>query len=393
MPDDQPRTVAFHLPQYHRIPENDAWWGEGFTDWVNVARADPVFAGHDQPRVPTDLGRYDLTDAAVLRLQSDLAGSAGIDAFCFYFYWFDGQRLLEKPVDLYAAEDDLLPYCLCWANEAWTRRWDGKHQDVLMPQTYSAGFADEIFADLLHHLLRPHYLTHAGRPVLVVHRADEIPEAASVAARWRELAVAAGLPGLYLVAAETRPGIEPSRLGFDALTEFPPVGSNTLGSALRPPVPRLASSFRGRLLSYDRMARRFTERAPATCVRHRGVTPGWDNTARRRGAATIYVGSSPRAYARWLARARAEESAERGRAGLVFVNAWNEWAEGAYLEPDATWGDAYLRASRPGVDPGTLPAGTTPRGRWWRLPQLRSLALLGAGSALALVRRVRARSR
>ena len=163
---ERPRTVAFYLPQYHRVPENDQWWGDGFTEWTNTRRAKPLFDGHAQPRVPTELGYYDLTDLDVMRRQVDMAKSADVDAFCFYFYWFDGHRLLEGPVDRYRDAVLDLPYCLSWANESWTRRWDGKARDVLMPQTYEEGFADLVYADLSSHFGAPHYLRHNGRPVL-----------------------------------------------------------------------------------------------------------------------------------------------------------------------------------------------------------------------------------
>jgi hypothetical protein len=384
---DRPRTVAFYLPQYHVITENSAWWGEGFTDWTNVRRAKPLFEGHDQPRVPTGLGYYDLSEVETLRRQVELARAADIDAFCIYFYWFDGRRLLERPLELYRTSGIDFPYCLCWANEAWTRRWDGKDADVLMPQSYGVDFARDVFADLVLHFKQPNYLMMDGRPILVVHRADQIPDVRPTTDVWRRLAREHGLPGIYLIAAETKPGSDPRYWGFDALAEFPPVGSNTLGSALAGPRRQLVRSFRGRLLSYERLSQRFISRQQPVFELHRGVTPGWDNTPRRGNRATIYVGSSPRAYARWLAAARSDEARRRGNRGLVFVNAWNEWAEGAYLEPDQSFGSAYLEATRWYADPVGLPsAQKVPQGGW-SASQLRSLLLLTIGSLLATYRR------
>lgn len=387
----RPRTIAFHLPQFHQIPENDAWWGEGFTDWVNVQKAQPMFDGHLHPRRPADLGYYDLGNIEAMRQQASLARDADIDAFCFYFYWFDGQRLLERPIEQYDRSDIDFPYCLSWANEAWTRRWDGKHRDVLMPQSYDQGFAEALFADLLPHLRNPVYLTMRGLPILLVHRVDEIPDPPSVVVAWRRCAANAGLPGLYLIAAETKPDLDPRRFGFDAVAEFPPVGSNTFASALTRAPKRLSPEFRGRLLSYDRMAARFRARSRPAFIRHRGVTPGWDNTARRRSKATVYVGSSPRGYAEWLAAARAEEEDQRGCEGLVFINAWNEWAEGAYLEPDEASGHAYLEATKWKAEAAQLAgAPEQPAGRWSG-PFIRSLLLLALGSVLSCARRLRAR--
>lgn len=383
------RTIAFYLPQFHTIPENDEWWGEGFTEWTNVRRAAPQFEGHQHPRLAGELGEYDLSDPDVYRRQSELARTAGVDAFCMYFYWFDGRRLLERPVEAWRQDDQLLPYCLSWANESWTRRWDGKERDVLMPQSYAEGFDDQIFDDLLPHFRAPHYLTQDGRPVFLVHRVELVPEPKKFAQKFRDKAMAAGLPGLYLVAAETTPGIQPSAFGFDAVAEFPPVGANTLATAQLRPLSGVSSEFRGRLMSYPRMVKRFLARRDPEFVRHAGVAPGWDNTARRRSSATVYVGASPSRYAAWLAAAHEREERRRGPRGLVFVNAWNEWAEGAYLEPDGLHGSSYIEATRnPRSFRGGHDDGIT-YARMWSLPQVRSIALAAAGSVLSVYRRVR----
>lgn len=387
------RTIAFYLPQFHQIPENDEWWGEGFTEWTNVRRAKPMFDGHSHPRKPGPLGEYDLLNPEVHRAQSELARTYGVDAFCMYFYWFNGRRLLEKPIDMWQSDANLLPYCLSWANESWTRRWDGGSQHVLMPQDYEPGFEEEIFTDLLPHFSAPHYLHQHGNPVLVVHRADLIPDPPQFASKLRRLARAEGLSGIHLVAAETMPGLRPETIGFDALAEFPPVGSNTLRCAQLAPVADLDTNFRGRLLSYPRIADRFTRRRAPKFVRYRGVMPAWDNTARRQHDATIYVGASPERYAVWLAHARKAELAERGADGLVFINAWNEWAEGAYLEPDTDHGHRYLDATRGGDIGVHSVIRPTARRRRWSVTQIRSLVLIAGGTALATFRRIRQRLR
>lgn len=385
----RPRVVAFYLPQFHTIPENDEWWGEGFTEWVNVGRARPQYTGHDHPRVPTELGHYDLTTEEVKDQQTEMARLAGVDAFCMYFYWFDGKRLLERPLEQWRVRPSLLPYCVSWANEAWTRRWDGKENDVLMPQTYESGFERQFFNDLMPHFRAPHYLRVGGCPILVVHRADLIPQAADFAGRLRKFSVEAGLPGIYLVAAETKPGIVADHLGFDAVAEFPPVGSNTLGAAYLRPLDGISPKFRGRLMSYRKLARRYSRRRPSAGVRHPGVMPGWDNTARRGQNATIYVGATPQLFGDWVKSAIERESQLRGSNGLVFVNAWNEWAEGAYLEPDATTGRGYLNAVSGEVvsSSGTSDAA---HAALWSRPQLASIARSAAGSLLNVFRRVSA---
>lgn len=384
------RKIAFYLPQFHQIPENDEWWGEGFTEWVNVRRAKPQFHGHSHPRRPTTLGEYDLNDRETLSAQSDLARKFGIDGFCIYLYSFDGRRLLEKPLESWRSDPTLLPYCISWANESWTRRWDGKNHHVLMPQSYNRGFEEQLFGELVDHFRAPHYMTMGGSPIVVVHRADQIPQPDSFARSLRQRAHTAGLPGLYLVAAETTPDLRPGVMEFDAIVEFPPVGANTLATAQLRPVPGLSPGFQGRLMSYDRLAHRYSSRSDVEYVRHRCVVPSWDNTARRQASATIYTGASPAKYAEWLAAATTQERRQRGENGLVFVNAWNEWAEGAYLEPDELHGFDYLIATRD----ARFAASTefdTDSGASWTYAHARSVAQSAGGSLLARYRRFRNR--
>lgn len=383
-----PRTVAFYLPQFHAIPENDEWWGAGFTEWTNVDRAKPLFEGHDHPREPSGLGRYDLTDGTTIHKQAELAKKFDVDAFCFYFYWFGGKRLLEKPLDSYLESGPDFPFCISWANESWTRRWDGKDKESLIAQTYSATTAIDVFDSFLPYLLDPRYLRVDGAAVILVHRTDHLPADQPFAAIWRQRAIETGVGPIHLIAVETSPGISPKPMDFDAVCEFPPVGSNTFGAAKRAPLLGLNREFRGRIMSYPRMVKKFMARGAPDFIRYRGVTPSWDNTARRGTSATIYVDSSPYYYRRWIKHARSDEQAHRGDNGLVFVNAWNEWAEGAYLEPDTTNGLAYLEATRLDSSERLSRPNSVRFGRisysW-----ARSLALSIAGSALKLKRRLR----
>lgn len=381
----QSLTVAYYLPQFHTIPENDGWWGEGFTEWVNVKKAQPLYRDHDHPRMSTTFGEYDLRFVDVMHKQAALARSYDIDAFCFYYYWFDGKRLLELPLDNYVQSGPDFPFCLSWANENWTRRWDGKDHEVLIGQNYSEFTADEIFESFLPYFEDPRYLRVDDALVLVVHRIDHIPNSGRLIARWRVLAEKRGLGKLNVIAAETKDGIQPKTFGADAVAEFPPVGSNTLRSAQLTPVTGLRSDFSGRIMSYPRMANRFMTRKAPSFTRYRAVAPGWDNTARRGKSATVYIDNSPATYGRWLAHARTSEDERQGSTGLVFINAWNEWAEGAYLEPDATWGLAFLEATR---RTSTLPDEVR-RTRVGRpsLPWARSLVLAGMGSLINTVRK------
>ncbi len=388
------RTIAFYLPQFHEIPENNLWWGDGFTEWTNTRRALPLYAGHAQPAIPGELGEYSLLNPEVLRSQSALARDAGIDGFCMYFYWFGGKRLLERPTDLWANDATLLPYCLSWANEGWTRRWDGKDKEVLIAQTYPHGYETELFESLLEHFRRPHYMTQDGCPILVVHRANLIPDVRGFSREMRRLARTAGLPGIHLVAAETQTPMTPHDFDFDAVAEFPPVGQNTLAAALLVPLSGVTPEFRGRLMSYPRLARIYMRRKDPGFARYRGVMPGWDNTPRRMTESTIYCGSSPSRYGAWLRRARAQERHARGSDGLVFINAWNEWAEGAYLEPDMRSGRAYLEATRDDGATEGQDASSARRSTQmvWSKAQARSLLQCAAGSALRLVRALRRRA-
>ncbi|MBC7594096.1 MAG: glycoside hydrolase family 99-like domain-containing protein, partial [Kineosporiaceae bacterium] len=384
----RPRTVAFYLPQFHTIPQNDEWWGAGFTEWSNVAKATPLFDGHDHPRRVGELDEYDLTEVQVMHNQAALAYDADIDAFCFYFYWFGGTRLLEKPLDNYLERGPDFPFCISWANESWTRRWDGKDKESLIAQEYSSSTAIDVFDSFLPYLTDPRYLRVGGAAVIVVHRADHLPAGQNFGEIWKQRAKELGIGELHLIAAETNSGIDPRVLKFDAVSEFPPVGSNTLNAArLRPP-KGLTPGFRGRLMSYPRLARSFMRRPESQFVRYRGVAPSWDNSARRHENATIYADASPYEYKKWLTHARAYESSERGSNGLVFVNAWNEWAEGAYLEPDVTNGRMYLEATKltGGV---SIPQPSQPLSGPVNVAWIRSLALAAAGSAIKMLRDTR----
>lgn len=380
-------TVAYYLPQFHSIPENDEWWGQGFTEWVNVRKAEPQYSLHDHPRTSSELGQYDLNDVSVMHRQANMAANHDVDAFCFYFYWFDGHRLLERPLENYLDSGPDFPFCISWANENWTRRWDGKENEVLIGQDYSETTADEIFASFLPYFRDKRYVRVDDALVLVVHRIDHIPASRQVTERWRCLAREHGLGELRIVAAETKFAITPEVHGADAIAEFPPVGSNTLRSAQVLPVRGLSKDYAGRLMSYPRMAKRFMKRKQPNFIRYRGVAPGWDNTARRGKKATIYVGHNPATYGQWLSHARLQEDKREGGRGIVFINAWNEWAEGAYLEPDETWGTAFLKATRRdaplGYQPVQIILGMP------SLPWLRSLFQAALGSGLALFRRLR----
>lgn len=335
------RVLAFYLPQYHRIPENDAWWGEGFTDWNNVDKARPLFRGHRQPLDPGSVGHYDLRDPAVLARQAAAARARGVDGLVMYHYWFNGQPLLETPLRSLLADPSIdLPFALCWANEPWTRRWDGLTDDVLMPQEFGTGWVDGFYDDLLPALRDPRYIRVAGAPLVIVYRVGLLPDVPEAIRRWRDRARADGLGGLHVLGVVPGRDFEPlapsAATALDGLVRFPPLS----GIALEPLTdlcPDLDPGFTGEVYSYDAAAdgADLSTRHASGLVIHPGVMPSWDNTARRGSASYVFHGANPISFRRWFDRAVA--AAEAGPAGepLVFINAWNEWAEGAALEADA----------------------------------------------------------
>ena len=348
LPDPLPATlVAFYLPQFHPIPENDAWWGDGFTEWRNVTRALPQFEGHMQPRLPSTLGFYDLRLPDVMRRQMALAREHGIGAFCSYFYWFAGQTLLEQPLRQWLDDPSLdLPLCLCWANENWSRRWDGRADQVLIAQRHSPEDDLAFIAHIAPYLLDPRYLHVNGRPLLLVYRPGLLPEPAATAARWRQWCAAHDIGEIHLAYVQSFDNVDPRSIGFDSAVAFPP--NNTSQRPITAQRRLLNPEFNGDVLDWRELAREAMARPDATYPLHPCVNPGWDNEPRRSGAGRIYVHASPRGYRDWLrhAIATARRREPEVKTPLVFINAWNEWAEGAVLEPDTRLGHAWLQATR-----------------------------------------------
>jgi lipopolysaccharide biosynthesis protein len=347
---DNLRAIAFYLPQFHPIPENDAWWGKGFTEWTKVTDAKPLFHGHYQPQLPGPLGFYDLRLPEVREAQAQLAAQHGIHGFCYYHYWFDGKRLLERPfTEMLASGRPNFPFCLCWANENWTRRWDGQNKEVLIAQNYSAAGDRAMIRELIPAFKDPRYIRVGGRPLLLVYRAGELPDARATAKIWREEAVAAGLPGLYLCRVESMVEAtlqeDPAQIGFDAACEFPPHGIRL--SKPNIPVAGLDPEFSGLIYDYLDVARDFATRPTPAYRRFPGVMLSWDNTARTGRRANLAINSNPEAYRAWLETVanRARRDAQ-GDEKLVFINAWNEWGEGCHLEPDRRYGMAWLEATK-----------------------------------------------
>lgn len=366
------RFIAIYFPQFHAIPENDRWWGAGFTDWVNVERARPLYPDHHQPRVPAG-GRYDQSDARVIRRQVEMAREYGLSGFCHYHYWFEGKQLLETPTNLFLDMKDLdFPFCLSWANETWSRRWDGQEHHVLQLQTHTPSLAawERHFQYLIKAWSDPRAIKIDGKPIFFIYRPDKIEKAGEMFDYWQTRARQYGVDGLYFVAVSQykTPDWETLR-HYDAVFRFQPaVATVTLAEAnppfyrrhfsrLRALIPRplairlqaaIDRMHQPRILDYDDVWQKIIEQPVDRAITTlEGAYVDWDNTARYGKRATIYRGARPERFQHWLERLADKVRAnQRPEEQLILINAWNEWAESAYLEPDTRWGDRYLQAVR-----------------------------------------------
>jgi glycosyltransferase involved in cell wall biosynthesis/SAM-dependent methyltransferase len=340
------KLIAFYLPQFHPIPENDRWWGKGFTEWTSVTRGKPQFEGHHQPRLPGELGFYDLRLPEVQLRQIELARLHGVHGFCYYHYWFQGKKLLHQPLDQLLARPELdFPFCVCWANESWTRRWDGRDHEVLIAQHHSPDDDLAFIHDIEPALRDARYIRVGNRLLLLVYRPELFDDASATAKRWRAYCRSVGLGELYLVGVQAFERRDPRDFGFDAALEFVP--NNIPGLVITDQMRQLNPGFDGVVYDYRHLMATALERpVPEGYPLFRSVTPTWDNEARKPGRGTIYAHSSPELYQKWLTSVcRWTETHVGVDKPFVFVNAWNEWAEGAHLEPDSRHGYAYLKAT------------------------------------------------
>jgi hypothetical protein len=336
--------LAFYLPQYHPIPENDEWWGKGFTEWRNVTKARPLFPGHYQPHVPGELGYYDLRVPEVREAQAELAREHGIHGFIYYHYWFHGRRLLERPFEeVLASGAPDFPFALCWANEEWTRGWDAQTGHVLVRQEFSEEDDRAHIQYLLRAFKDPRYITIDGRPLLLIYRPTLVPDLKRTTELWRQEVRKAGFPDLYLCWVESwgpPPGDQgPTPFGLDASVGFMPLRGDEVHAPLE--------TLRGhRVLDYQSAATAEIKHLDRPYKRFPSVMVGWDNTARRARGATIFQGATPAHYEQWL-QATADSLVDvRPEENYLFILAWNEWAEGNHLEPDQRYGRAFLEATR-----------------------------------------------
>lgn len=351
------RPIAIHLPQFHPTPENDVWWGKGFTEWTNVTKAKPLFEDHYQPHLPADLGFYDLRLIDIMEQQAALAAENGIAGFMYYHYWFNGRQVLDFPVkNMIAHKKPDFPFMLCWANENWSRNWDGGFDKLLLHQDYN--FEDDrahmeylcknVFSD-------SRYIQIDGKPVFVVYRTELFPDPSATAIIWNEVCRKNGFNGIYLIKMESvLDRLAPEEIGFDAAGEFQPEWANIPN---RVPVDftekilhklgiKKSAKYNNKIFEYSGLVERGIHKKPVVYKRFPGITPMWDNSARRTTDAVIFKNSTPELYGKWLGHIVNHFQPFSENENFIFINAWNEWAEGNHLEPCQKWGKQYLEVTR-----------------------------------------------
>lgn len=342
------KIIAFYLPQYHQIPENDRWWGKGFTEWTNTKKAIPLYKDHYQPREPLDNNYYNLLDPSTMQWQAKLAQEHGIYGFCYYHYWFNGKKLLEKPMEQMLANPAInIPFCFSWANEPWTRAWDGNLKETLMPQQYGHQPQWQSHFDYLkRYFIDPRYIKVNNKPVFLIYNASAIPHIDEMVSYWDTLAKQQGFNGIYLI--ETLNGYQKQSYiqNSDALAEFEPMYTLTHHYPKYLKIwQKLKQKISADIRSYDTVWQRILDRTPVSAGKP--IIPGafvdWDNTARKHKRALILHGATPEKFSSYITT-QIKRAKNIYHSDFLFINAWNEWAEGTYLEPDKKHGYNYLKA-------------------------------------------------
>ena len=343
------RAISFYFPQYHRIHENDKWWGDGFTDWVNVKKAKPLFSGHYQPHEPTDfLGYYNLDSNETMLKQADMAREYGIFGFCYYYYWFNGKKVLDAPINKMLKNEKIdFPFCICWANENWTRKWDGLENNILMEQKHSLEQDIEFIKDVMPFLKDKRYIKIDNKPLLLVYRPSLFKNAPETVSAWREECKKEGFPDVYLCMVQSFGEKSPLPYGFDAAVQFPP---HNMGGGVKienNSTYDIPADFTGALFDYQKYVNVRDYLNKENYKLFRGIMPQWDNTARRVKNQSIFVNATPDAYSQWLLGiVNYTKNNFWGEEKIIFINAWNEWAEGCHLEPDKKYGNKYLEITK-----------------------------------------------
>lgn len=343
------RIVSFYLPQFHPYKENEFWWGKGFTEWINTTKAVPNYEGHIQPKLPTEQGFYDLRLPENMDHQKMLADKYGVSGFCFYYYWFAGKKLMELPIDRILEENRPdIPFCLCWANENFTSSWDGGENEVMLGQKHSDEDDEAVIKDLLRYARHKNYIRIKGKPVILIYRITLFPDIKRTVAAWRRIARETGVGEIFLGFIESFQQAylmdNPMEYGFDFSTQFPP---HQNAAAIPPPGKVLNRNFSGQVHDYRESVLNYAAKPVPGFRRFPSVMPGWDNTPRQKNKSNIFAFSNPGSFQAWLEwniKVTCEQNAPGER--FIFVNAWNEWAEGAFLEPTGEHGHGFLEAIR-----------------------------------------------
>lgn len=344
------RLIALYLPQYHQFEENNRWHGRGFTEWTKVTAAKPMFPGHYQPKLPFDVGFYDLSHDDVMYRQIELAKNYGINGFAFYYYWFSGKKLMEKPVYNYLNNKELdLPFCLHWANENWTKRWDGGNREMLMEQTFSYDDFQNFAEDLLPFFQDERYIRINNRPLFIIYRPALFNQKLfkDFVSYLKDFCVKNGVEEPYVIGTRQFKFFDdPKNWGLDAVMEFE-ISTADENYTLLPP-NKIDKKAKFSRFDHAQFINEGREKKNYTYKTFRTVFPSWDNTARKAYTnAYIFDGSTPEIYGKWLKYAiKATQKDMNADERIVFINAWNEWGEGAYLEPDQKYGYAYLDMTR-----------------------------------------------
>jgi lipopolysaccharide biosynthesis protein len=375
------RPIAIYLPQFHPVPENDEWWGKGFTEWTNVAKAKPLFEGHYQPHLPADLGFYDLRIAEIREEQAKMAREYGIYGFCYYHYWFNGKRIIERPFqEVFESGKPDFPFMLCWANENWTKVWDGSDKEILLEQKYSAEDDRKHIQSLIPYFKDKRYIRVNDKPVISIYRTTSFPDIKSTLKIWREEAAKHDLE-LYICRFESlKYGKEFLKDGFDASVEFQPVGE-TYGKYRDEQLKERTGSLNYKIKDYflkntvkhllpgwyKRYSIKYYLKVNAEPIDYNdyvkfasqqklpdykmfpGISPMWDNSSRRKNNPLIFYNSTPDTYKKWFITILKKFTPYSKEENFVFINAWNEWAEGNHLEPDQKWGRQYLQATKEAI--------------------------------------------
>lgn len=345
------KTIAFYLPQFHAIPENDEWWGKGFTEWENVKKAKPSFKGHNQPEIPYKNNYYNLLDEKIQEQQAKLAKEYGVYGFCYYHYWFEGKMLLEKPMENMLKNKKIdIPFCICWANETWARTWDGNEKDILIKQNYEEdeNAWKEHFSYLLRFFKDDRYILKDNKPVVIIYKPHLITNEKKLVKYWNRLAIEAGFDGIY-IGYQHHSAFDHELDEFDFAIEFEPfytvyecqknnIALESLKDKIKKKILKLPTKY-----DYDYIWEKIIERKPTDLKHCPGAFPAWDNTPRKGKNAIVFWEPSPQKFKNYLIR-RIKSANDNYESEFLFLNAWNEWAEGAHLEPSEKDGLGYLEA-------------------------------------------------